>query len=632
MHVFYEEDSQFKVGTIVTDNTTSLQVDSQFGKRIKLRANQVLLRFATPSLDEFTAELKQTREEMDVDFLWETAPEHEFDFEEIAREYFGHSPKPSEAATILNCLHQSPMHFYKKGHGRYRAAPADALASAKASVLRKQREAAQMDAWMRDLVEFRLPTEFADKLDMLLYAPDKQDLAWRALDAACKKHNLLPERLLERLGAIASVHEYHLNVFLREYFPRGSDFPAALVWRAPDGEIPLSSCQAFSIDDSATTEIDDAFSVQPLGEHRWRIGIHIAAPALAFEPDSEIDQIAANRLSTVYHPAGKITLLPEDLVQQWSLNEGETRPVVSLYLEIDDRNWEVQSQHSCVERITIAANLRHEHLDETAICTGIAGTDADDPSAEQGNNRNHASFYRELNLLWQLSGVLEAKRGKTPDPSQPPRADYQFRVVGERISITDRQRGNPVDRLVSEMMIYVNASWGKLLAEQDAIGLYRTQSNGKVKMSTRPAPHEGLGVAQYAWSSSPLRRFVDLINQRQLVALLQENTPPYPPKSDVVYRILRDFELAYDAYATFQRKMERYWCLRWLQQEQITDCLATVIKENLVRFNDLPLLTRVPSLPVTPIGDTVQLHIDHIDLLEVDIACTHTPTVILAAC
>ncbi len=627
MHVFYEEDSQFKVGTIVTDNTSSLQIDTQFGKRVKLRANQIMLRFATPSLDEFMAELKHAHEELDVDFLWETAPDSEFSFEELAHDYFGHTPKPSETAAILHSLHQSPMHFYRKGHGRYRAAPVEALTAAKASVVRKQREAAQLDSWLHDLIELRLPTELRDKLDMLLYAPDKQDLAWRALDAACKKTSLSPERFLERIGAIPSLHDYHINVFLREHFPRGSHFSDTLTWLAPDDSLPLSSCPAFSIDDALTTEVDDAFSVQLIDEHRWRIGIHIAAPALAFAPNSELDKIAANRLSTVYHPAGKITLLPEPLINAWSLNEGESRPVVSLYIDVDECNWDILSQYSCVEQITIATNLRHEQLIEEKICRGgNQGSNSDNGS---GNDDN--ALYRELNILWQLSGALEARRGKTPDPAQPPRADYQFRVIDDRISITDRQRGNPVDRLVSELMIYVNTTWGKLLAEHDAIALYRTQSGGKVKMSTRPAPHEGLGVEQYAWSSSPLRRFVDLINQRQLIALLQQEPPPYPPKSEVVYSILRDFELAYDAYATFQRKMERFWCLRWLQQENVNICQATVIKENLVRLDGLPLLTRVPSLPTTiPVGSTVQLHIDRIDLLDVDLFCTHIPTTALA--
>ena len=195
-------------------------------------------------------------------------------------------------------------------------------------------------------------------------------------------------------------------------------------------------------------------------------------------------------------------------------------------------------------------------------------------------------------------------------------------MENDRVTISDRLRGNPIDRVVSELMIYVNAEWGKWLADTNTMALYRTQQNGKVKMSTKPAPHVGLGVAQYTWASSPLRRYVDFINQRQLIALVNEEAPPYPPKSDTLYTVLRDFELAYDAYNEFQRKMERYWCLRWLQQENISTIHASVIKENLVRLEGLPYVTRVPSLPELPVGTQVVLEIGEVDLLDVELACT----------
>jgi len=224
---------------------------------------------------------------------------------------------------------------------------------------------------------------------------------------------------------------------------------------------------------------------------------------------------------------------------------------------------------------------------------------------------------------------LEAARGKTPDPKLPQLVDYNFKVENDRVAITDRLRGNPIDRVVSELMIYVNSEWGKWLADTGTMALYRTQQNGKVKMSTKPAPHVGLGVAQYTWASSPLRRYVDMINQRQIIALVNEEAPTYPPKSDTLYTVLRDFELAYDAYNDFQRKMERYWCLRWLQQESIVSINASVIKENLVRLDGLPFITRVPSLPEMASGSKVVLGIDEIDLLDVELICSFQNKIVL---
>ncbi len=170
-------------------------------------------------------------------------------------------------------------------------------------------------------------------------------------------------------------------------------------------------------------------------------------------------------------------------------------------------------------------------------------------------------------------------------------------------------------------MIYANSEWGRWLAETDTMALYRTQQNGKVKMSTKPGPHVGLGVAQYTWASSPLRRYVDLVNQRQIMALAQGVEPPYAAKSEVLYTALRDFEVAYDAYNDFQRNMERYWCLRWLVQEGITEINAGVIKENLVRLDGLPFVTRVHSLPELPPGSRVHLKVDGVDLFDVELLC-----------
>jgi exoribonuclease-2 len=138
-------------------------------------------------------------------------------------------------------------------------------------------------------------------------------------------------------------------------------------------------------------------------------------------------------------------------------------------------------------------------------------------------------------------------------------------------------------------------------------------------MSTVAAAHEGLGVECYAWSSSPLRRYCDLLNQWQLIALLHNEAPPFPPKSADLLAAMRDFELTYAAYAEFQRGMERYWCLRWLLQQEQQAATGQVLRESLVRLEAIPLVLRVPSLPELPRGTRVQLGIEGIDLLEAEL-------------
>ncbi|MDH4284326.1 MAG: RNB domain-containing ribonuclease, partial [Gallionellaceae bacterium] len=444
---------------------------------------------------------------------------------------------------------------------------------------------------------------FTGKLPQLLYKPDRNTPEVKALDAACAATHLSAAHLLHRCGALPSTHDYHLQRFLFEYFPRGTGFPDVVV--DPHPELPLADDAAFSIDDATTTEIDDAFSVRLLENGNWRIGVHIAAPALTIPHGSPVDNIAKQRLSTVYMPGGKITMLPEGVVGAYTLCADRVCPSLSMYLEVDATTLAVIHSESRIERIHIAANLRHDTLEPLFNEETLAAGKLDYP------------FASELTLLWNLAQKLEAARGKAAD-SGAQQEDYNFYVENDRITITTRRRGSPIDKVVAELMIFVNAEWGKLLAEHDVAGIYRTQNNGKVKMSTVPAPHQGLGVAQYLWSSSPLRRYVDFINQRQLVSVLRDEPPPYAKNDIALFSAMRDFDTAYTAYNDFQRNMERYWCLRWLLQENVKQTEAVVLRENLVKLTRIPLTGRIPSLPELPPGTRVMLEVGEIDLLEVD--------------
>ena len=545
-------------------------------------------------------------EGMDADFLWQCCGGGEFSYETLARDYFGHAPSPLESAGLLVKLHGAPMYFYKKGRGHYKAAPADALKSALASVERKRREAEQRAQYVAQLAESRLPTEFVPLAQQLLYAPDKQRIEWKALEEACEQLKLTPARLFERCGALPLPHDYHLNRFLFEHFPRGASFLEFPALEVP-ADLPLAAVEAFSIDDITTTEVDDAFSVTKLPGGNLRIGIHIAAPALVMPPGSPLDAIARGRLSTVYFPGSKITMLPPPAIEACTLAAGRNSPALSLYLEIA-RDASIVSQETRVERVPVAENLRHGALEEVFNEAALA------------KGAIEHRFGGALAALWRLAGGLERARGKEEAVTET-RPEYSFTVEGDRVRIARRLRGTPVDKVVSELMIHVNSSWGAQLAQNGAAAIYRVQGAGQVRMSTAPAGHEGLGVASYAWASSPLRRYVDLVNQHQLVALARGGPPPYRANDERLLAAMRDFEAAYEAYGEFQRQMERYWCLRWITQENRQTVTATVIRESLARCDELPLAVRVPSLPALAAGTRVELAVAGIDLLELTLRC-----------
>jgi exoribonuclease-2 len=605
MNVFFEEDGAFKAGIVLADNHTSLQVENQHGKRTKVKDAAVLIRFDHVPLSQFMAEAQSIARDIDPEFLWECSGSAEFAFDQLGRDYFGHEPKPAESAGLLLRLHATPTHFYKKGKGRYKAAPADALRAALASVERKKKQADLQQHYAEQLGRFELPEAFKPLLPHLLYQPDKGCIEYKALEQAAALAHVSIPRLLEKSGAFASARDYHFGRFLFEYFPRGTGFDPNLQALAP-GPLPLSQAEAFSIDDATTTEIDDAFSVMKLANGNWQVGVHIAAPALGIAPESPLDREAAKRLSTVYFPGDKITMLPEVAIAQYTLSEGADCPALSMYIEVTPQ-FEIAAHRSIVERVHIVANLRVDELEtqfnELQLATGHVPH----------------RFGEQLLVLWHLAVKLERQRGKE-EPANA-RSDFNFYVEHDRVSIVARRRGSPVDKVVSELMILVNTEWGRELAQNGLPALYRAQAAGKVKMSSAPAPHQGLGVPQYIWASSPLRRYADLVNQRQLLSLIANEAPAYPLADERLLVILRDFELAYDAYAEFQRGMERYWCLRWLIQEAIRVTAAEVVREELVRIDRIPLVVRVPSMPAAAPGTRLEVMVSDIDLLDLTLHC-----------
>ena len=606
MNVFYEEEGSFKVGAVRTDGDASLQVEAPHGKRSKVKASSVLFRFEAGGLGEFMGAAQKAAESIDADFLWQCCGQEEFAFDKLAQEYFGRAPTPAESAGLLLKLHGAPMYFYKKGRGRYKAAPPDALKAALASVERKRQESERRERYVEELAAGRLPPEFTPLARKLLYAPDKQSVEWKALEEACETLKETPARLFERCGALASPHDYHLDRFLFEYFPRGTGFPDFAAPAVPR-DLPLAPVEAFSIDDVTTTEIDDAFSVTALPGGRYSIGIHIAAPALGIAAGSPADAVARERLSTVYYPGGKLTMLPDSAIGAFSLAEGSERPALSLYLEIAP-DLSIASTATRIERVPVVENLRHAALEEALNEEALAAGRVD---------HRHGT---KLTLLWRLARSLEtARRGDVPEVEGRP--EYSFYVEDDRVRIVRRRRGTPIDRIVSELMIQLNSAWGRELAANGVAGIYRVQDGGKVRMSTVPAGHQGLGVESYAWTSSPLRRYVDLVNQRQLIALARREAAPYRANDETLLAAMRDFESAHEAYGEFQRQMERYWCLRWLVQENVQVATATVIRESLARFDDLPLVVRVPSLPVLAPGTRVELAVSVPDLLELALHC-----------
>jgi exoribonuclease-2 len=423
-------------------------------------------------------------------------------------------------------------------------------------------------------------------------------------------------------GGIPSARALHEARFLSEYFPHGTGFAPVTPGVLPE-DLPEAEVEAFSIDDVTTTEIDDAFSVEHLADGRVRIGVHIAAPALGIQRSDEVDAIARTRLSTVYMPGDKITMLPDSVVEAFTLAEGGLRPALSLYVIVNRETQEIVASETRAERVFVKNNLRHNTLDELVTEEALAAGTGEYPHKE------------DIAVLWPFALALFEKRqlaraGYGLRREVQRNTDFNFYVDGEHITITPRRRGSPLDTIVAELAILANSSWGAFLHDHGVPGIYRTQrafgapsGPKRTRMQTTAAPHEGLGVTQYAWSTSPLRRYVDLVNQWQLLACVQHGVTaklaaPFKPKDADLFAVVQGFDDTYSAYADHQRRMEYFWCLRWLKQENRKQVVASVVKDDLVRLEEIPLLLHVPALGVHARGTRLLMEVMSIDELTVE--------------
>ncbi|NKI67862.1 RNB domain-containing ribonuclease [Collimonas pratensis] len=621
MNLFFEESGDFKAGVVLSQQGEAYQVELPTGKRSKVKAKDVLLQFTAPTPQELLDEAKQIAQAMELDFLWEVAGQEEFGFAELGAEYFGHAPLPVEAAGLLLSLHTAPIYFYKKGKGRYKAAPETSLKAAQAGIEKKRQQALIQAGYVDQLKAGELPEVMKPLALQLLFKPDKNSLEYKALEAACNELQTSPQRLMLAVGGIASPKQLHLSKFLLEFFPKGSGFPKIAIPAV--AELPLAQVQAFSIDDVTTTEIDDALSVQTLADGNVRIGIHIAAPGLGIKRGDALDAIARARMSTVYMPGDKITMLPDELVEAFTLAEGKNCPALSLYATLNPADWSLVSTETKAELVPISANLRHNTLDELVTEENLANDAGDYP---------HKA---DIAVLWKWIQVLEqgrmAKReGFGLRPEQNNRVDFNFYVEDDVVTIARRKRGAPLDKIVAELMIFANSSWGKLMSDHGVPGIYRAQGGGsggwaakmQVRMVTHAAPHQGLGVDQYAWSTSPLRRYTDLVNQWQILACVEGGVAaplvaPFKPRDADLFAIVSGFDAAYSGYGDFQSNMERYWCLRWLGQEQARQVEAAVLKDEILRLAEIPLIIKLPGMQQLARGTQVKLDIirwDEVDL------------------
>ena len=643
MNLLYEEGGDIKIATVQsatgTGDAESWQATSLSGKKIKLKAKEVWLRFEKPEAQAAMDEALVLSKDIDLQLLWDCAPEEEFGLVDVSLEYFGSQATIPQQVALAIALQDAPVFFRRKGRGRFQRAPLEQLQAGLAALERKQKELEQQSVWQQDLVAGIFPDTLKSSAKQLLFSPDKNSSAYKALIAACTETGESPAQLMIRCAAIESPLAYHQGMFLKAHFPNGAAHHVNIgvdqaAYDAAIAELPLAEVNAFSIDDSGTTEIDDALSVTELIEGGHRIGIHIAAPGLAISKDDPLDQVARNRMSTVYFPGNKITMLPDSVIEQFSLDAGAPRPALSIYVDLDaDGIVNRDTLQMQAEMVPMTANLRLEDVEHLVSEESLVDEGVSYP------------YRKELAILWRAAKLLHAGRQEKRilnglraeqlgviDPNALAR-DFHFQIQDvdgvQRVEIIPRQRGSILDTIVAEWMIFCNSASGQLLADHGLPGLFRTQKGWgplRTRMQTTPGPHEGLGLDYYAWCTSPLRRYSDLVNQWQLIALAKHGVTakmmaPFPPRDATLMGIAADFESCYQAYGEFQDRLEKYWCLRWIAQDgDSKNVYVRHLKEGMSRVELVPLHLPIPELASHPRMTRAEVAVADVDLLQLSAA------------
>jgi exoribonuclease II len=368
--------------------------------------------------------------------------------------------------------------------------------------------------------------------------------------------------ILDRIGAAPPGPRFALIGGVRTSFPSAALEDAAMAIAPVRPTVDAGT--AVTIDDDDTVEVDDAIAADFLPDGTSRVRIHIALAADLVSKGGPMDEEAALRGTTVYLPEASIRMLPDTIaIDRASLNQGEERNVLTTDAIISP-DGDLISYEIHPARIKIARRLTYELADEL-----ISGNSCDETSVM-------------LRRLHELAGQLRERR-RTAGALLIQRREAKVRVSGDgeiQVSIIDDS--SPSRELVAELMVLCNHAAAKFAAEQRIPLVYRVKpaaggdlGGQRPHLSIHPEFHAGVGLLYYAQISSPIRRYMDLVLQRQLLAVLTSGGHPYD--ADELLRLLANAEASEAEGRELERRAKRYWILRHLERHKIGDPLAAII-------------------------------------------------------
>jgi exoribonuclease-2 len=531
-----------------------------------------------------------------VEELWDLLHQEDegFDCQQLAEICFNEEVTGDHTSAVFRALLTEGLHFKYKG-GFFHAHSQEKLEQIRRQHARqaeRERELAEGSSWLAAVWQDQPapePENRAKYVEMLKefclegneassYQQTKRILSLAQIPVP---HGVF--QVLVKLGVWQEDENLYLHRFgIQQSFPPEILENANGVYLGP-GDLQIQDAGSLredmtaipllTIDGTTTRDYDDALSVRNLTDG-IEVGIHIADVAEVILPDSPLDREALERVTSLYLPDTRIPMLPTSLSEDLcSLRQGEERLALSLLIRFSPDD-ELQTYRFVPSRVII-----HRQLTYTETNTLVASDDT-------------------LAYLYRLGTRLRRRR-IAKGALHIPLPELRVWVVdGSDIHVSKIDRETPAQLLVSEFMILANTLAASFLAGEGIPAIYRSQDKphevvvgkgtddlylnylqrrylSRVELGVTPKPHCGLGVDAYTNWTSPIRRYLDLVVQRQLKNTLLSNLPVYGTED--LEGMIAQIALAQSRGFQIKRDWTRYWVLKYLEKQQVKTLEALVL-------------------------------------------------------
>jgi exoribonuclease-2 len=625
---------QLKPGYVRKQERTRLQVIDPRGRNLSMGEERVAVAHRSaaeadfPTLArEIAARVEQLRAALDAELIWQSVSgtSREYTLSELAELYFGAS-SPESASAVFRALAEDTLYFKRNGL-QFTPKTAQQVETEQTKRSRqKEREQTRAATFegVRQLIQNSgsIGPDLSPLLDRLQnwLKTGATDEAATALEEVVGQHRARDSAydILLRAGRIEPAQDRFLVTAGVEIgFPLSALEAANALPRAGSagGRTDYRALPALTIDDDTTLEVDDALTLSEEGGC-YTVGVSIADVSAFVTKGDPLDTTAFRRCSTIYLPNVAVRMLPEILsTDLCSLRSGADRLSFTIEVRFDSAFNQLDYRIR-LGTVRVRSRLSYEAAD-ALMAEG-------DPLL--------APLYRIALQLQQQRADKGAITSRRPE--------VKVHVHDGGIHVTKLDPNAPSRILVSEMMILANRLCADFAAANAIPIFFRTQEPREARtaeeapvhealafdrlrrtfrrsrLSLTPGPHAGLGLTAYTQASSPIRRYADLVTQRQFTAFLQGTPPPH--SREELLAILSAAEAAEVEIRTLEERSNTYWLLQYLEREKKGVALKAVVldKKGVAELEEVQLRGRLTDPRGFSPGDTLQVLIESSDPLR----------------